>query len=318
MTLPDVKQKWTNKINTVTLGATKDQGGTRTSTVTIGGETSLPFLDFEGEMPNRPVIAMNVLDYEPVEWCDELKNQFKDVYSDPGQWAKKCVEESKADLICLRLKSAHPDYGNTDVDHAVKIVKSVLDSVGVPLIIWGCGDDDKDKQIMPAVSQLAKGENCLLGTVTDKNYKNLAAVTIADGHKIIGESPLDINIQKQVNILLTDTGVDPNNIVMFPSTGAMGYGMEYAYSIQERTRLACLLGDKMLSQPVIADVGQEVWRVKEARSDNPLWGDTAKRGILWETMTASMLLQSGVHILVMTHPQAVKNTFKIIDQLMKK
>lgn len=314
-----VKEKWTNAINEVRIGATKSEGGTRGSVVTVGGQTTLPFLTDEGVMPNAPVIAMEIFDKMPADWPDVLKESFKDAGNDAAKWAQKCVNEYKAKLLCLRLWSAHPENGNTPAQECAKTVKAVLSAVRVPLIIIGCGDDDKDNHVMASVSQAAKGEKCLLGTVVQKNYKTLTASCLADGHNIISESPIDINIAKQVNILICDMGFPATNIVMDPTVGALGYGMEYAYSIMERARCAALNGDKMLSMPFIAFIGNEAWRAKEAKapdSEHPEWGPIAERGPIWEAATAACYIQSGADILVMRHPKAIESTQKMIDALM--
>jgi acetyl-CoA decarbonylase/synthase complex subunit delta len=314
--MDSVVEKWTTKVNTVTLGATKDQGGTRTSTVTVGGSSTLPYLNFEGEWPNPPAVAIEILDVQPQDWPEPLADAYSDVWGDPAKWAQRAVENG-AELICLSLKGTHPDFENRSADESAGVVKDVLGAVGVPLIIWGCGDFDKDNDVMPAVSQAASGEICLLGTAVEKNYKTLAASCLADGHKIIGESPLDINIAKQVNILVSEMGVKLEDIVVFPATGALGYGMEYSFSIMERGRTAGLSGDTMLAQPVICTVGHETWRVKEAKAsveDFPTWGDLAKRGPIWEATCAATLIQSGGEILIMRHPDAVKGIKDLISQ----
>jgi acetyl-CoA decarbonylase/synthase complex subunit delta len=296
-------------------------GGGKRAEVTIGGATSLPFLHFEGQTPQRPLVAMEVLDRKPQEWAPPLEEALGKVAGDPAAWAKAAVQEFGADLVCLRLVSAHPDNENTSGDEAVAAVKAVLGAVSVPLIIWGCGQADKDNEIMPRVSEAAAGENCLLGSAKQENYKTITAACLADSHKLITEAPLDINIQKQVNILVSEMGLDLSRIVMFQATGGLGYGMEYAYSIMERTRLAALGGDRMLSMPMLAVVGSEAWRGKEAKTpeaDAPHWGDAARRGVLWEAATATSFLHGGVDILVMWHPQAAALVRKTIDALMKK
>ncbi len=297
MAVEILKEKWVNQVNELVLGATKEQGGTRSKIIKVGGESCLPFLFQEGAMPNRPVVAMEVWDTEPAEWPDVLKAPFGNSLKDPCAWAKKCVEDFKADLICLVLS-----MGGTQ---AVDTVKKVLKATGVPLIITGSGDKQKDNEVLSACSQAAKGENCLFGVATQDNYKTLAVSCMADGHSIIAESPIDINIAKQVNMLISDMGFNANKIAMHPTTGALGYGMEYAYSIMERGRLAALMGDKMLSMPFILFVGAEAWRVKEAAP-------------LWEATTSICMLQAGADILVMRHPEAVKGVKNTIEQLMKK
>ncbi|MBN3038181.1 MAG: acetyl-CoA decarbonylase/synthase complex subunit delta [Candidatus Omnitrophica bacterium] len=321
MSVEQVKEKWSNQISTLTIGATKEEGGTRTSKVVVGGESTLPYLFDEGQIPNKPVIAMEILDSEPVDWPCVLKEPFKGVLNDPVQWAKKCVDEYKAELLCLRLQGIHPDFGDASADKTADTVKSILQAVGVPLIILGCDHAEKDNQVLPKCCEVAKGESCLFGDATEDNYKTLTAACLADGHNIIGESPIDINIAKQVNILITDMGFDIKKIAMNPTIGALGYGMEYAYSIMERARLAALMGDKMLSMPFICFVGQEAWRSKEAKgaqAEHPEWGPEAQRGPVWEASTAISVLLSGADILTMRHPKAVEIVRKTIDSLMKK
>ncbi len=314
--MDSVVEKWTTKVNTVTLGATKDQGGTRETTVTVGGSSTLPYLNFEGEWPNPPAIAVEILDVKPDDWPGPLADAYGDVWDDPAKWAKKAVEYG-AEMVCLTLKGTHPDFENRSADEAAGVVKDVLGAVGVPLIIWGSGDIDKDNDVMPAVSQAAAGENCLLGTAVEKNYKTLAASCLADGHKIIGESPLDINIAKQVNILVSEMGFALEDIIIFPATGALGYGIEYSYSIMERGRTAGLSGDKMLAQPVICTIGHETWRVKEAKAsadEFPAWGDLNKRGPIWEATCAATLLQAGGEIMIMRHPDAIAGLKALLNQ----
>ncbi len=317
--IPDVKKTWTNPIHAVTIGATANEGGTRTSTVTVGGETTLPFYHFEGEMPNAPVIGMEVWDIPPEDWPDPVKEPFADVMEDPGAWAKKCVEEYGAQLICLRLKGCDPNGENKSPEEATEAAKRVLESVGVPLIIWGCGNTDKDNEVFPAVAEAVSQENCLLGTNTEDNYKTLTAVGTAYNHKLIVESPVDINMAKQVNILAMDVGFSPENILIYPSTGALGYGIEYVYSIMERLRIAGLKGDKVVAMPILCDIGIEVWGVKEAKapeSEVPEWGEEEHRGPLWEAATAYVYLLAGADILIMRHPEAVRITKQTIKRLM--
>ena len=316
MPVPEVAESFTGSVNRLTLGATKDDGGTRTSTVTIGGAKNVVYGGSVDQMGEKPVIAMDVLDSKPQDWPDVLAESYKDVLDSPADWAKKCVEELGAELICLKFEGVHPDKGDKDAAHAVKVTDQVLKAVGVPLVLWGCQNNEKDNQVMPKVSEAAKGENCLIGIVEENNYKALTAIALADGHNLITAAPLDINIAKQVNILVSDMGFPLERIVTFQATGALGYGIEYAYSIQERQRLAALSGDKMMAMPVICDVGYESWRAKEAKlADAPGWGDVGDRGPMWEAATAICLLQAGVDIIRMRHPRAVKTVKNFINQL---
>jgi len=316
MPAPEIVESFTGQVNKVTLGAAKDQGGSRSSTVTIGGARNVVYGGSVEDAGEKPVIAIDVIDTAPEDWPDALIEPYKDVAGSPTDWAKKAIDEFGADLICIKFDGIHPDKADKDAAHAVKVTEDVLKAVGVPLVLWGSGYDEKDNQVMPKVSEVAKGENCLIGTVTEDNYKSLTAIALADNHHLITHAPLDINIAKQVNILVSDMGFPLEKIVTFQATGALGYGIEYAYSIQERQRLAALGGDKMMAMPTICDVGFESWRVKEAKlADATGWGPVEDRGPMWEATTAICLLQAGVDIIRMRHPKAVTIVKNFIDKL---
>lgn len=320
MSVTFVKERYSSKVGEVVLGATSEQGGTRTSVVSIGGDGALPFLHFEGEMQNRPVIAMEINDIVP-PWNETITEQFGDVLSDPAAWAKKCVEEYNADLIYLKLIGADPDGENRSPEDCARIVKDVLAAVGVPLIVVGCDDDEKNNEVIAAIAESAAGENLLLGLAEQDNYKSIAAAAMVHKHTVIARSPLDINICKQLNILINEMGLPLNKIVIDPMIGGLGFGIEYAYSIMERARLGALANDKMLSMPMICTVGYESNRCKEANAtaeEFPGWGDLQDRGVLWEAITASAMLQVGASILVMRNPSAVRLTQKNIADMMSK
>jgi acetyl-CoA decarbonylase/synthase complex subunit delta len=271
-------------------------------------------------MPHRPVVAGLVVDVVPDTWPEVLKKAIGNEVNSPAEWAQKCVEDFKVDLICLKLYGPDPSGRNLSAAQAAEIVKKVLEAMDLPLIIWGCGDENKDNEVLPECSQAAKGENCLLGSATDKNYRTLAAIGKADKHKLIAEAPVDINIAKQVNILLQDAGFDLNDVVMGQITAALGYGFDYVYTIFERVRIAGLKGDKLMALPQIANVGWESWKVKEALADEdilPGWGKLEKRGPRWEAVAAANYIQAGADILVLAHPEAITITRETIDQLMR-
>jgi acetyl-CoA decarbonylase/synthase complex subunit delta len=319
--MESINEKWTHTINTVTIGATEEDGGTRQSTVTVGGETTLPFLHFEGTIPHRPALALDILDYKPDDWPEVLQKPYRDVMGDPADWAAFCEEKYHPDLICLRLQSLHPDWGETPPEQAAETAKAILNATTIPLIIWGCDSPDKDNLALPLCAQATRGENCLIGFATEDNYKTLAVACLADNHKIIAQSPIDINIAKQVNILISEMGFNPTDIVIDPNTGALGYGIEYTYSIMERIRLAALSGDKMMAMPIFCDVGFDSWRAKEAKAlkeDFPGWGEEEVRGPLWEAMTAVLLLQAGGDIVNLRHPKALLKVREQIEVLMGK
>jgi len=314
--IPDTKKPWGGRIHLVTIGATQADGGTRSSTVTIGGSATLPFLEFEGQC-GRPALAMEVWDVYPQDWPDLLKEPFGEALHDPARWAEACCKQG-ADLICLRLAGCHPDRGNRSPAQASEAVKQVLRAVPVPLIIWGSGNAEKDNDVFPAVAEAAAGENCLIGTITEGNYKTLTAVCTAYKHKLISESPCDVNIAKQVNILAQDMGFSVEDIVIYPTSAALGYGLEYIYSVMERARLAGLKGDRMLGQPILCDVGIEAWGVKEARvtdTEIPEWGAQRHRAPLWEAATAAVYLVCGGDLIILRHPGALQAVKKSIAEL---
>lgn len=316
MKLPDINEKWTNKISEVTIGATSAQGGTRGKTVTVGGESTFPFLTFEGENPNKPVIAGYVAD-DISDWPDVVKNEIGNEINSPHEWAKKCVEEYGVDLISLKLSGADPAKKDLSPSGCAKIVESILKAVDVPLIIWGCGDDEKDNLILPECSQAARGENCLIGSAKESNYKTLVAICKADKHKLIAEAPVDINLGKQMSILLSDAEFDLRDVVMFQTTAALGYGLDYVYTILERARISGLKGDKLMALPQICDIAGETWRVKEAVSDEetlPGFGKLEKRGPLWEAVCAEVYIQTGAEILILVHPLAIKTVKETIKR----
>ncbi len=265
LTVPDVKEAWTGKITQVTLGAGPDKGGTRGSTVTVGGETTLPFLHFEGSIPNRPLTAVEVSDREPDDWSDLLRQAWGDVLKDPATWAGK-AQEAGADLIALCLDSAHPERGDTGAADARKTVRRVLEATSLPLIVYGPGQKDKDNDVLVAAAEEAAGERIALGNCEEKNYRTVVAAALANDQVVIAKTPIDVNLAKQLNVLIADMGMPRDRVIMDPTTGALGYGIEYSYSVMERVRLAALAGDASLQPPMIVTVGYEAWRQKEART----------------------------------------------------
>ena len=304
------KESYTGAIKEVTLG----KGD---KAVTVGGETCYPFCLFEGDMPHKPVVAMEVWDMEPDEWPEAALSHFKDVLSDPAAWAKKCVDEFGADMIVLQLKSTDPNSKDASADEAVATVKKVLEAIDVPLLIWGTANIEKDEEVLKKISEETQGANLVLGPVEDKNHKGIGASAMGYGHTIISSSPIDVNLAKQVNILLENLGVPLERIIVDPTTGGLGYGMEYSYSVMERLGMAALSqGDEKLQLPMINNLGNEVWKCKEAKlgvDEAPTLGDPERRGILMEAVGAVNYLMAGSNVLFMRHPEAVRLVKSFID-----
>ena len=306
------KIAYTGKIKTVTLG--KGPKG-----VTVGGETSYPFHLFEGEMPHPPRIAIEVYDVAPDDWPEAALEPFQDVVSDPVAWAKKCVQSYGAELIALQLVSTDPNGLNRSSDEAAQTAKRVAGAVDVPVIVWGSGNSDKDAEVLRKVSEVCDGMNLIIGPVVEGNYKQVGAGAIGYKHTAIASTPIDINLAKQLNILLGNLGVPDEQMIVDPTTGGLGYGIEYTYSVMERDRMAALTQqDERLQFPIICNMAREIWKTKEAKTkaeEAPPLGDAKKRGILMEAVTAIMLLLAGADVLVMRHPEAIQCVREMIADL---
>ncbi len=320
VTLEVPKEKYAGKVREVILGATKEQGGTRAKTVTIGGESTLPFLHFEGSVPHPPAIAVEIQDRKPSDWSPVLLDAWKQVADDPAQWAK-AAEALGVDVILLKLNATLADGAPNTAANAKRIVRNVLNATGLPLIVFGPGQAELDNELMVAVAEETKGERLVLGVCEDKNYRTIVAAAMANDHLVDSRTPMDVNLAKQLVILIHDMGLPLERIVMDPTTGALGYGIEYGYSVMERLRLAALQGDGMTQQPMLVTPGEEAWRVKESKvgTDVPaMWGDWAERAVHWETITAAALVETGANVVVMRHPEAIKRIKEQITNLMGK
>lgn len=297
------KESYTGGIREISIG----KGD---SAVTVGGQTCYPFYTFEGDMPNKPVIAMEIWDMVPEDWAEPALAPYRDVVGDPVAWAKKCVEEYGAEAIVLQLKSTDPNDKNAPAAEAAATVKKVMEAIKVPLIVWGCASPAKDEEVFKVVCEVCQGGNVILGPVEEKNYKGIAAAAMGYGHGVIASSPIDVNLAKQINILLENFGMPMERVLVDPTTGGLGYGMEYSYSVMERLTMAAMTqGDEKLQYPMINNLGNEVWKSKEAKQsveDAPLLGDPERRGILMEAIGAVAYLMSGTSVLIMRHPESIR------------
>jgi len=309
------KQPYSGKIGTTTIGTGK-------RALTLGGEESYPFYVFEGKMPNPPKIAMEIWDYDPSkDWPAAAVEPFKDVISSPEAWAKKCVKDYGADLIVLQLKSIDPNGMDRKADEAAAVAKKVIDAVDAPVVVWGTANNQKDEEVLKKISETCQGKNVSLSPVEEGNHKGVGASALAYGHVIVASSPIDVNLAKQLNILLGNLGVAGNKIVIDPTTGGLGYGLEYSYSVMERIRMAALTQeDDKLQIPMISNVGNEVWKSKEAGlsiEDAPTLGDPEKRGIMMESVAATCYLLAGSDVVILRHPESVRLVRSFIDRMVK-
>ena len=312
MAFTEPLEKYNGKIREVAIGGDGAQ-------IMVGGESALPFCNYEGEFPHKPVLAMEVLDSVPDDWPQALLDDLADVAKDPVAWAKKCQDEWKADAVCLALVSTDPNGEDKSPDDAAATVKAVREAISIPLMVYGSGNADKDAEVIKKIAGAVTDEVMLIGPAAEENYKPITAAAMGYKHVVAGNTPIDVNMAKQLNILMTQLGLDAQKIVIDPTTGALGYGLEYSYSVMERLRLAALQqDDKMTQMPIICNLGKEAWRSKEAKTaqeEEPSWGDAKKRGILWESVTAASLLLAGADILVLRHPESLRLTRKALDKL---
>ena len=302
------KTNYSGKVKEIKLGKGE-------KAVTVGGENSYPFYLFEGTMPHKPRIAMEVPDCVPQEWPKAALEPFADVKNDPAAWARKCVHEYGAEIIALQLVSTDPNGLNRGADEAAAVVKKVADAIHVPLIVWGTANHEKDTLVLTKVCEVCQDKRLIIGPVEEKDYKKIAATAIAYKHTIVASSPIDINLAKQLNILLGNLGVADDMILMDPTVSGIGYGLEYCYSVMERMRMAGLTQqDEKLQFPIICNLSKEVWKSKEVNQpDNDSnMGDAKNRGILMEAMSAVALLMAGGDVIIMRHPEAIKLTKEMI------
>jgi len=318
MPIEFVKDSWPGAVREVTIGATSEEGGTRVRTITVGGEKALPFLHFEVETPNRPQVAIEIKDRKPEDWSPLLLESWGDAVDDPAVWAK-AAEEAGADLIQMTFSLNDSDGNPTDPDSAVAAVKAVLEATSLPLMVFGPGQAEVDNALMVPIANATKGEKLVIGTCEDKNYRTIVAAAMANDHLVTARTPMDVNLAKQLNILISDMNMPMDRIIMDPTTGALGYGIEYGYSAMERLRLAALQGDAMTQLPMLVTPGFEAWKTKESKVGDDVpdeWGDWLQRAINWETLTSITLLESGADILVLRHPESVRRVKEAIEGLM--
>ena len=273
----------------------------------IGGENVLPLHFFDqGSNPNPPKFALEVLDMNPQDWPKHAVEPFQDVISDPVQWAKKC-QGFAVDAVSLYLMSTDPALNDTPADKAAALTRETAEAINVPLIVYGSGDGKKDAEVLPRVAEVCDGMNLLIGPVLKENYEVVGRAILDHGHTAIAQSPLDINLLKELNVKLGKF-FPPERIVIDPLSSALGYGMEYSFSLIERVKqIGIITRDSMTMMPIIANLGAECWKAKQAKENK-------EQGLLWEGITALSLLLAGANILVLRHPETlslVKETMEV-------
>ncbi|PKG33155.1 acetyl-CoA decarbonylase/synthase complex subunit delta [Methanoregula sp.] len=287
---------WTSPIGEVLLGATKNDGGTRRVSYRIGGGSTLPFLEDMSTTP-APLIAFEVCD-NPAFWSPIIRDYCGDLVTSVSEWAKKADTDYRADLIRLHLTSTK-QRNFSDIASLGPVVESVLSATSLPLIIEGSNEPKIDSEVYQKCGEAGQGERLLLGTAEAGKYRSIAAAALAYNHSIIAQSPIDINLAKQLNILLKEIGVQRDHIVIDPYTGALGYGFEYSFSAMERIRFSALKGDTDLAMPMICSAADTL-SIKEVREAGP--GQQDELAIQWELFTCLAAAAAGAEILCVRHP----------------
>ncbi|MDI9609758.1 MAG: CO dehydrogenase/acetyl-CoA synthase subunit delta [Archaeoglobaceae archaeon] len=315
------KIEYPGVIEEVVLGATKADGGTRDYVVKLGGEKSLAFYIFDKPQPNLPAIAIDVFD-RPPSLAKAVKVHYEDVVGSPAEWAKKCVKKFGADMVTIHLVSTDPLLENTPASEAVKVIEDVLQAVKCPIIIGGCGNKDKDPEVLEKAAEVCEGERVMLASATlDMDWARICEAAKKYGHVVLSWTQMDINNQKTLNrYLLKRAGMPRNSIVMDPTTAALGYGLDYAFTNMERIRISGLKGDTDLNFPISSGT-TNAWGARESwMTDSPLegdtpWGPRELRGPIWEIITGLTLSLAGVDVFMMMHPLAVAVLKEIFNTL---
>ena len=264
------------------------------------------------------MLAIEVFDTVSARLSPVLRDAWGDLLERPAEMAQKAVREYGASMISVRLEGTHPEKGGKSPDAALALVKDVLAAVDVPVIVTGQGHFESTNDVMRKVAAGCEGERLLLNWVEAENYRTIAGLALAYGHCVVAQTPIDVNLAKQLNILLANMDLPRDRIVMDPLTGALGYGLEYSFSVMERIRVTGLAGDRALTLPMIVCVGQEAWKAKEAgapQSAFPAWGDVTRRAVLWEIQTAMPLILAGADLLILYHPESLTAIRRSVTKL---
>ena len=305
-------QPYSGKINAVTLG-------TGDKAVVIGGQNVLPFYTFDAPIENAPKIGIEISDLAN-EWTSTGLKEFYAGCTTMADYAKKAETMEGADFLCLHFESADPNGANRSVEACVADAKAVAEAVTMPIVIMGCKNIEKDGELFSKIAEALQGKNIAVLSARSEDYKTVgASVALAYGQKVGAETADDINLAKQLNIMLKGLSIKPENIIMNIGTAAVGYGYEYVASTLDRVRLAALAqSDADLQMPIIAPVSPDTWSVKESTAseeDEPAWGNTEERGIEMEVSTAAANLTGGADAVIMRHPAAVATIKKFINEL---
>lgn len=315
------KVEYPGKIEEVTLGATRADGGTRETTVTLGGQRSLAFYTFDAPQPHLPAIAVDVFDRPPA-LAKAVRMHYEDVLDNPAEWARKCVKKFGADLVTIHLISTDPLLDDKPVREAVKTLEDILQAVKCPIIVGGSGNKEKDPEVLEKAAEVAEGERIMLASATlDMDWERIANAAKKYGHVVLSWTQMDINNQKTLNrYLLKRVEISRDSIVMDPTTAALGYGLDYAFTNMERIRISGLKGDTDLNFPISSGTtnawgAREAWMIESPIEGDTPWGPRELRGPIWEIITGLTLSLAGVDLFMMMHPIAVAVLKEVFNTL---
>jgi len=304
--------EYSGKIREITLGATKGQGGSRSKTITVGGHKSPAWNLYQAPPKHLPVVAADVFDMR-IKLAKAVRTHYDDVMDDPVDWARLVIDKFDADLITYHMISTDPLLNDTSAKDAMKEFENILQYVKVPIIVGGSGDPKKDAELLALAAQVAEGERVLLASATVDMWEPVAKAAKTHNQLVLSWTSIDINQQKELNRRLLDY-ITPDQIIIDPTTAALGYGAEYSFTIMERMRLAGLMGDSELQFPLSSGT-TNAWAAREAWMKNPELGPRELRGPIWESTTALMFLLAGVDVFMMMHPAAIKTVHDLISWL---
>ena len=308
------KQAYNASINAVTLGVGE-------KSIVVGGENVLPFYTFDAPIANSPKIALEISDKGVASLqMPGMKAAFEGCAT-VADMAKKAEGIEGVSAVCLHFESADPNGENKSVEDCVAIAKEVAEATALPIIIMGCKNIEKDAEIFNKCSEALQGKNIVVLSAREEDYKTVGATAgMAYNQKVGAESAVDINLAKQLNVLLSQLGVPAQSILMNLGSSCAGYGYEYLSSTLDRVKAAALAqNDAQLQMPIVTPISTETWNVKEAmlsEDEAPEWGDVEERGIEMEITTAAACLTSGSDLVIMKHPAAIATIAKFIDSLM--
>ncbi len=304
--------KFNASINTVEIGSGD-------KAVKIGGENVLPLYSFDAPIENAPKVGIEITDFGMDNEPDCVKKYYEGCES-IADIAKKAASFEGVDFLCFRMEGGDPNGANKSTEELIGALKEVAAAVDLPIVAAGCKNAEKDAELRSKAAEALDGRNAMLLAAKEENYKTVGAAAGLAYKQIVGaESAVDINLAKQLNVLIGQLGVNSKSIVMNVGTAAAGYGFEYVVSTMDRIKAAALSqNDANLQMPIVTPVASETWSVKEAmasEADVPEWGDQEARGIDMEVETAMAVIASGSNAVILKHPTSIATITNLVKEL---